>query len=185
MMNFAAIDFETANNRRSSACSVAIVEIKDGIITDSYYTLIRPPQMDFSYFNIQIHGIRPEDVREQPTFAEVWPELRQRLAGRIVVAHNAQFDMSVLRSCLKEYDLGKPKFSHCCTVIIARKVWPELENHKLDTVGNYLQLAFNHHNALDDARTCAAIPLLAGKKLQVDNFASLALNTGVMVKPFE
>lgn len=185
MMNFAAIDFETANNKRNSACSVAVVEVRDGKICESYYALIRPPQMEFNYFNIQIHGIRPEDVRDKPDFAGIWPELRQRLENKIVVAHNAQFDMSVLKYSLNEYHLAPPKFHHCCTVSIARKVWPELANHKLDTVGRQLHIDFNHHNALDDAKTCAAIPVIAGQKLQLDNFASLVAELGVAVKPFK
>jgi DNA polymerase III subunit epsilon len=185
MMNFAAIDFETANNKRNSACSVAVVEVKDGQICDSYYALIRPPEMDFSYFNIQIHGIHPEDVKDKPTFAGIWPELRKRLENRIVVAHNAQFDMSVLKYALNEYKLPEPKFNHCCTVSLARKLWPELENHKLDTVGHYLNIDFKHHDALEDAKTCAAIPIVAGQQLKVENFAELVRELGVAVKPFK
>ena len=124
MMNFTAIDFETATSSRNSACSVAVVEVKDGKLFDSYYALIRPPELKFNYFNIQIHGIHPEDVKDAPDFAGIWPELKKRLEGRIVVAHNAQFDMSVLKYSLLENDLSIPKFSYCCTVKIARKVWP-------------------------------------------------------------
>ena len=185
MMNFAAIDFETATSSRNSACSVAIVEVKDGKVYDSYYALIKPPNMKFNYFNIQVHGITPADVRDKPTFVDIWPELKKRLENRIVIAHNAQFDMSVLKYSLNENHLAAPMFSHCCTVSIARKVWPDFENHKLDTVGSHLHIDFNHHNALDDARTCAAIPLFAGKKLHIDNFTSLVEVIGVKVKPFK
>jgi len=185
MMNFVAIDFETANSKRNSACSVAVVEVKDGKIHDSYYALIKPPGMKFDYFNIQIHGITPEDVRNKPTFAEIWPELKLRLENKIVLAHNASFDMSVLKYVIQEYHLVPAKFHHCCTVSIARKIWPELENHKLDTVGDHLHIDFNHHNALDDARTCAAIPLFASEKIHVDNFAELVQKIDVPVKPFK
>ena len=184
MMNFAAIDFETATARRSSACSVAVVEVADGKIVDTYYQLIRPPKMEFNSFNIQIHGIRPADVRNQPDFSGIWPELKMRLENRIVVAHNAQFDMSVLKGALLEYNLPVPVFNHCCTVSMARRAWPELENHKLDTVGRHLHIDFKHHDALEDAKTCAAIPLLAGQKFKADNFAELVRELGVEVKPF-
>ena len=163
----------------------SVVEVKDGRLFDSYYALIKPPGMKINFFNIQIHGIHPEDVKDAPTFAGIWPELKKRLEGRIVVAHNAQFDMSVLKYSLLENNLSMPIFRHCCTVKIARKVWPELENHKLDTVGDFLHIDFHHHNALDDARTCAAIPVFAGKKLKVDDFAELAAEIQVPLRPFK
>lgn len=184
MLDFTAIDFETATSKYDSACSVAAVEIRDGKVVDSYYTLIRPPQMCFLPFNIKIHGITPTMVKDEQDFAGIWEELRQRLEGRIVVAHNAQFDMGVLRACLKFYGLEAPKFKHCCTVSISRKIWPDLYNHKLDTVGEYLQIKFNHHNAFDDAKTCAAIPIAAARQLGTDDFEELAKKLQVNIKEF-
>lgn len=183
-MNFAAIDFETATSARDSACSVAVVEIGEGKIVDSYYTLIRPPENRYHWFNMKIHGIRREDTQNARDFAGIWQELKPHLEGRIVVAHNASFDMSVLRACLKDFSLPLPEFSYCDTVAMAKKVWPELENHKLDTVGDFLQIDFHHHNALDDARTCAAIPLAAGKKMREQNLPQLAKKLGLPIRPF-
>lgn len=184
-MDFVAIDFETANYKRNSACSVAVVEVRDGKLYDSFYALIRPPELKFNYLNIQIHGITPNDVRDKPNFSQIWQELRPCLENKIVLAHNASFDMSVLKSCLCEYDLMMPRFQHCCTVSIAKKVWPELENHKLSTLGNYFHIDFQHHNALDDARTCAAIALLAERECGAIDFATLADQLGVAIKPFQ
>ena len=157
MLNFTAIDFETATDRRNSACSVAVVEVRDGEVARTYSTLIRPPGLQFSSFNISIHGITPEMVRHERDFAGVWPELRPFLEDRIVIAHNAPFDMGVLKSSLLANRIEPPKFYHCCTVQISRKAWPELPNHKLDTVGGFLHVHFRHHDALEDARACAAI----------------------------
>ena len=184
MMNFAAIDFETATAARNSACSVAVVEVRDGQLYDSYYTLIQPPANQYNWFNTRIHGITREDTANVPGFADIWAKLRTHLEGRIVVAHNSSFDMSVLRACLTESGLPAPMFSYCDTVKISQKVWPELENHKLDTVGSFLHIDFNHHNALDDARTCAAIPIYAGAELAVDNLERLTRLLGVNVRPF-
>lgn len=184
MMNFAAIDFETATAARNSACSVAVVEVRDGQLYDSYYTLIQPPANRYNWFNTRIHGITREDTANVPGFADIWAELRTHLEGRIVVAHNSSFDMSVLRACLTESGLPAPMFSYCDTVKISQKVWPELENHKLDTVGSFLHIDFNHHNALDDARTCAAIPIYAGADLAVDSLERLTRLLGVNVRPF-
>ena len=99
-MDFAAIDFETATAARDSACSVAVVEIKDGRVRQSFSALIRPPENRYNAFNIKIHGITPADTETAPDFAGVWPELAAHLENKIVVAHNARFDMGVLASCL-------------------------------------------------------------------------------------
>ena len=184
MMNFAAIDFETATASRDSACSVAVVEVKDGKLYDSYYTLIQPPANRYNYFNTRIHGITRDDTADAPVFAQIWPELLTHLEGRIVVAHNARFDMGVLGACLAKSGLPNPDFAYCDTVAIARKVWPDLENHKLNTVGDFLQIAFNHHNALDDARTCACIPMAAGKEMSTDSLEALVQELGVAVQQF-
>lgn len=173
-MNFVAIDFETANAGRDSACSVALVKVKNGKLYDSFYTLIRPPEMRFDQRNIMVHGILPEDVRYSPTFADIYPELRERLAGKVIIAHNAPFDMSVLRACIDTYHLPKMKFQYFCTVQMARRVWPQLMNHRLDTLANYFQIEFAHHNAMDDARTCAYLTILAGREMACDRLAELA-----------
>lgn len=183
-MDFVAIDFETANNRRNSACSVAVVEVKDSKIYDSFYTLIRPPQLAFNYTNIQIHGITPQDVKDKPNLSEIWLELKACLENKIVIAHNASFDMSVLRSSLEEYHLPVPQFQHCCTVQIAKRVWPNLPNHKLGTLGEYFHIDFNHHNALDDARTCAMIALRAAEKCKADSLPQLIEKIGINLKDF-
>lgn len=184
MMNFAAIDFETATSARNSACSVAVVEVRDGKLYDSYYTLIQPPGNRYNWFNTKIHGITRADTATAPDFAGIWPELAAHLEGRIVVAHNARFDMSVLRACLQDAGLCAPGFAYADTVTIARRVWPDLPNHKLDTVGDFLHIDFQHHNALDDARTCAAIPLCAGQAVAVDDFRTLAERLGFRIYPF-
>ena len=184
MMDFAAIDFETATAQRDSACSVAVVEIRGGKIADSYYTLIQPPGNKYLWFNTKIHGLTERDTADAPDFAAIWPELAEHLADRIVVAHNAQFDMGVLRACLRHNGLAAPSFAYCDTVAIARKCWPSLANHKLDTVGGYLHLRFRHHDALEDAKACAAIPVCAGRELGTDDFDVLTHDLGVRVKPF-
>ena len=185
MLNFTAIDFETATDRRNSACSVAVVKVRDGEVARTYSTLIRPPGLQFSSFNISIHGITPEMVRHERDFAGVWPELRPFLEDRIVIAHNAPFDMGVLKSSLLANRIEPPKFYHCCTVQISRKAWPELPNHKLDTVGGFLHVHFRHHDALEDARACAAIPLAAAERLGADSMETLAQTLRVALKPFD
>ncbi len=184
MMDFIAIDFETATRWPDSACSVALVDVRDGAVEDSYSTLIRPPGCRFETANIDIHGITPEMVEHERNFAGVWPELLERLSGRVVVAHNAPFDMRVLRYSLKRYHLAAPIFQQCCTVQISRRAWPDLPNHKLNTVGDFLRVDFRHHDALEDARACAMIPLAAARQCGADSLEELAEKLRVNIKPF-
>lgn len=185
LMNFTSIDFETANSERNSACSVAVVVIENGRMTDGYDTLIKPPTDYFAPGNIDIHGITPDMVKDAPTFAQIWPKLRSYLEGRIVIAHNAFFDMGVLRSCIWQYHLPKPHFFTACTVQISRKVWPELPNHKLNTMGDFFKIKFNHHTALDDAKVCAKIPLAAGRAVGAVSMEELLAKIGMQAKPFK
>lgn len=181
MMNFVAIDFETATAARNSACSVAVVEVKDGKIINDYYTLIKPPNNYYHWYNTKIHGLSSADTASEADFAQIWPSLYEHLHDRIVIAHNASFDMSVLKACLTDAGIKLPRLKYCDTVAIAKKNWPNLTNHKLDTIGKFLQIKFNHHNALDDARTCAAIPLKVAQELAVDDLEALALELGVTI----
>lgn len=185
LMNFTSIDFETANANRNSACSVAVVVIENGRMTDSYNTLIRPPEMNFEEGNIKIHGITPEMVENAPNFAQIWPVLRTYLDNRIVIAHNSFFDMGVLRSCIWQYHLPKPHFTTACTVQISRKVWPNLPNHKLNTLGEFFQIKFHHHDALDDAKVCAKIPLVAGRTVGANSMEELLQKIGMQAKFFK
>lgn len=181
-MKFAAIDFETANEKRNSACSIGVVRFDENEIFDEYYSLINP-MSDFRSMNIRIHGIREEDVQDAPTFADLWPELNEKLKGHIIVAHNASFDMSVLRQTLLKYDLAHPNYSSLCTVKISQRVWPDLENHRLHTVANYHGIPLIHHHALEDAKASALILMKALEAQQdggADHFLErwLASKTG-------
>ena len=185
MMNFVAIDFETANSERNSACSIAVVDIRSGRMVDAYSTLLKPPVMNFDPGNVAINGITADMVQDAPIFSEVFPKLRSMLENRMVIAHNAMFDMGVMRSSIWQYHLPKIKFDTCCTVQISRKVWPELTNHKLNTMGEFFKIKFKHHDALDDAKVCAKIPLVAGRTVDAPDYYSLIDKIGVKARPFK
>lgn len=80
MLDFIAIDFETANSRRGSPCAVGLVRVRDGRIVDEQRWLIRPPrEVDFfDSFNIGIHGITAADVADPPSWSDVVPRRRNR-----------------------------------------------------------------------------------------------------------
>ncbi|MDR0253915.1 MAG: 3'-5' exonuclease [Brucellaceae bacterium] len=154
-MKTIAIDFETANEQRGSACSVGLAWIENGQVTRVEERLIRPRDMRFSSFNIAIHGIRPEDVEDAGEFPEVMDEFADDFMGATMIAHNAAFDFSVWRAALDQYQQSYPELHYLCSVKMAQKIWPNLPSHKLNVLADYLGLTFKHHNAAEDAAICA------------------------------
>ncbi|MDY3706491.1 3'-5' exonuclease [Vagococcus lutrae] len=159
-MNFIALDFETANQKRHSACSIALVVVQDNQLIGRYYSLIQP-QTDFHWRNIQVHGITPEMVKDAPTFKEVWQDIEPLFQPEhLIVAHNAAFDNGVLRHTLAHHGLAQPYYQSLCTVTASRRLMPELENHKLNTLCQAIGIPLeHHHHALDDAIASAQILL--------------------------
>ncbi|MGQ9486045.1 MAG: 3'-5' exonuclease [Desulfosoma sp.] len=157
--DFAAIDFETASPERNSACAVALVMVQGGGVAHRAFRLIRPPTSTFRFSHI--HGITWADVRHEPTFGEIWPELIQLAEGAaFFAAHNAAFDRSVLRACCQTYKLTIPQTPFVCTMQLARRCW-RLYPTKLPDVCRYLGIDLQHHDAASDAEACARIVLAA------------------------
>ncbi|GAE94904.1 DNA polymerase III [Gracilibacillus boraciitolerans JCM 21714] len=155
-MNYVAIDFETANQSRFSPCAVGLVVFNKEEILEEYYTLINP-NMEFDPYNTMIHGITEEDVLGAPTFNDIWNELHAYLTSHLSIAHNASFDMSVLRYTLDHFGIKYPEIDYLCTCIISKNVWPGLINYKLNTLAALKNITFHHHDALEDARAAAKI----------------------------
>jgi len=156
---FVALDFETADPGRDSACSIALVRVEGRRIVQREHRLIRPPQRTFAFTSI--HGISWSQVAEAPTFGELWPQLAPLLAGaRFIAAHNASFDAGVMRACCEQAALAPPVLPYLCTVKLARDTW-NLRPTRLPDVCRHLGLALRHHDALSDAEACAAIVLAA------------------------
>lgn len=171
-MKFTAIDFETANSSRSSACAVGLTIVDNGNVVGSLYKLIRPDPLYFSPFNVSIHGITEKDVAEAPSFSELWPELLATMSGPLV-AHNASFDISVIRRSLDEAGITYPDLDYYCTRVIAKQTWPGQPTYALDHIAQLLGITFQHHNAADDARACALIALQACKLNKVSSLDEL------------
>ena len=172
-MDFVAIDFETANNLRSSICSVGIVQVKNGKIYREIQSLINPLS-EFHYYNTKIHGITEYMVHDAPTFEEFWPDMKSLIEDQTVIAHNASFDMGVLQESLRQFHEPSPSFEYGCSYRIAKKVWPQLYNHKLSTVANYLGISLRHHDALEDARAAAIITIKAMQQTGTNTVQQLA-----------
>ena len=158
MQDFAAIDFETANNERSSVCSVGVVIVRGGEIVNKFYSLIKPEPEYYNYRCCQVHGLCAEDTDNAPVFPEVWKQIEPLIEGLPLVAHNKAFDESCLKAVFSVYQMDYPDYEFYDTLCVSRRVLPDLENHQLQTVaaacGYCLQ---DHHHALADAEACAWI----------------------------
>ena len=186
-MTFTTIDFETANQRPQSACSVGLARFdEEGRVIDRFYSLIKPPR-GYNYFyarNIEIHGIRPRDVADAPDFAYIWPEILYFIGEDFVVAHNAKFDMGVLTSLLRHYDLEIPPIRYLCSLQISRRVWPQFRSHALTSLSEQFNLEYNAHNALDDAINCGKVFVKAcnGRLYELQDLRKFLIVRGIELK---
>ena len=156
MERFVAFDVETPNrlNHRMSAIGISVLE--DGEIVDAFYSLV-DPETDFDPFNTWLTGISEDTVRGAPTFPELWPRIEPLLREGVLAAHNAPFDMGVLRRCLQDYEIEwKRSARYLCTVQMGRRLLPGL-SHKLDALFEYYEIPLNHHHAGSDSHDCAEI----------------------------
>jgi DNA polymerase-3 subunit epsilon len=157
--SFVAIDFETADFGRDSACALGVVRVENHRIVRSESRLIRPPRRDFVF--TYIHGITWEDVAQAPPFAEVWRELRDIAQGaQFLAAHNAPFDRSVLLACCRSAGIEPPPLPFECSVRVARSAWG-IRPTTLPDVCRALGIELRHHDARSDAEACAQIMIAA------------------------
>ena len=160
MKDFVAIDFETANNYRSSVCSVGIVVVKGGVVVDRIYELIKPEPNYYNYMNTQVHGLTSDDTDSAPVFPDVWQAIALKIEGLPLVAHNSPFDSGCLRAAYRTYCMDYPDYEFYCTLKAARKKFRNIPNHRLSTVAQHCGYNLtNHHHALADAEACAVIAL--------------------------
>jgi DNA polymerase-3 subunit epsilon len=161
MTDFAAIDFETANECRSSVCSVGVVIVRGGIVVDSFYSLIHPEPEYYQWFCQQVHGLGPEDTDDAPVFPDVWAQIEPMIEGLPLVAHNSPFDEGCLKSVFRVYQMDYPDYEFYDTLAESRRLYgSSLPNHQLQTVAAACGYDLTrHHHALADAEACAAIAL--------------------------
>lgn len=159
-----AIDFETANSDRGSACSVGLVRVSGGRVAERYSSLIRPPRaVDFfSSRNIAVHGIRAADVVDAPSWERVHQDIVDFCDGSPLVAHNAAFDVGVLRRACAHSGMAHPEWDYVCTLALSRRTWRQLADHKLPTVCAHIGHPLSaHHRADADAEAAAQVLLAA------------------------
>lgn len=183
-MSIVAIDFETATSDRDSACEIGLTLVDDGKITFSESWLICPPCYPrFDYFNTRIHGITSKMVAYSPTFDEIWSDIRPYFKDRTIVAHNAAFDIGVLRDMLKTYKIDIPDNPYLCTYRLARKVWPDLGKYGLKTMIQHLSLeGGRHHRAAYDSHACAEVLIHAMKLVHASSVEELSRTTDTSIR---
>ena len=159
MTDFAAIDFETANECPSSVCSVGVVVVRGGVITDTFYSLIHPEPEYYQWFCRRVHGLGPEDTEDAPVFPYVWEQIEPLIEDLPLVAHNSRFDEGCLRAVFRVYQMDYPDYIFYDTLWASRRVFGHsLPNHQLQTVASACGYELeNHHHALADAEACAWI----------------------------
>ena len=180
-MDFVAIDFETANAARSSPCAIGVVEVKDGAIAGRASAIIRPPEGfdEVDPFNEVVHGITQEQVDGAPAFEDLWPSIRSAISGQVVVAHNAAFDMGVLRDTLDVIGEPWPDLSYVCTMVVSRRAL-DLDSYRLPFVADALGIPFNdHHDAEADSEASAMVLLRLAERQQTSTPEALLSSLGV------
>lgn len=158
MSRFIVFDVETPNHFNNRMSAIGITVIENGVITEEFYSLVNP-ETYFDYFNTRLTGISEESVTDAPNFAEIWGQIEPLMESGILVAHNATFDMSVLKRCLGDYNIfWKDRVPYLCTVQMGRRILPGV-SHKLNDLCDYYGICLNHHHAESDSRACAEILL--------------------------
>lgn len=158
MARFIVFDVETPNRFNNRISAIGITVIENGEIAENFYSLVNP-ETHFDGFNIYLTGINEESVRNAPTFPELWRRIEPIFESGILVAHNAVFDLSVLKRCLCDYNIQwKDTAEYLCTVQMGRRLLPKM-SHKLNVLCDYYGIALQHHRADSDSGACAEILL--------------------------
>lgn len=170
-MKFIAIDFETANFKRQSVCSIGLAVVENFEVVKTINRLIKPTPNYYEAINMSIHGITPEMTEKEPSFKDLWNEIKPFIDNNKLVAHNASFDFSALRYVLNSYQISYPSLDYYCSMLLSKKVFPGLINYQLPTVCKHLGIdGLSHHDAESDAVACANVMIEICK---ANNVASL------------
>jgi DNA polymerase III subunit epsilon len=183
-LDFTAIDFETANGSAASACSVGLVKVRDGRVVDTASWLIRPPvgHDHFLEWNVRIHGIMAVDVADALLWSEQLSDLQSFAENDTLVAHNAGFDMGVIAAACAASYVPTPSYDYLCSLQVARRTYA-LESYRLPVAAMAAGFEdFPHHDALADARACAAIVVHAADRHGAADIAQLAAVSGARMK---
>ena len=182
-LDFTAIDFETANSSMASACSVGLVKVRDGQVVDRIGWFIRPPRGHdhFIDWNTRIHGITADMVVDAPSWLDQMADLLAFTGDDHLVAHNAGFDMGVIKAACLATGFTIPLYRYFCSLQIARNTYT-LDSYKLPSVAAAAGFSdFPHHDAVADAEACAAIIIHAAEHYGAIDVPELTARAGVRI----
>lgn len=180
-MNFIAIDFETANI--NVPCEIGVCVVRNGLISETRSWLIKPSCFPYmNWWNQRVHGISNEMLKDAIPFDLLWEDmLKSYFQNELLIAHNAPFDIGVLKATLNHYKISHPEFSYLCSCQLSRRVWNNLPKHSLGFLCEEMGIYFTHHRAGADAEACARLVLYAAEKLGAESVESVAKMSGVFI----
>lgn len=182
-LDFTAIDFETANGFRGSPCAVGLTKVRGGKVVEEAAWLMRPPadHDHFDYHNVRIHGITAADVVGRPRFGDLFPEIGAFIGDDVLAAHNAAFDLGVIRSALEVSGLPGPAYDYVCTVMLSRRCYSLVSNSLPFAAEEAGVPLLRHHDAAEDARACAGILIDIARRNGANSLAELYLSLGLVM----
>ncbi len=169
--SFVAFDIEMPSQHKPRISAIGITVVENGIITDKAYYLVNP-ETNFDPYVIELIGITPEMVANEPTFPEIWEKIKDVMSKSVLVAHGAPGDMKALCGCLKSYGIEwKEKAQYICTCRVGLEKYPEYEHHSLDYMCEKIGFPLMHHYALSDSEGCAMLMLdYIDKGVDIDSY---------------
>lgn len=155
---FVALDFEIMDNWRATICSVGVAVFEDGVMKDTFYSLVCPPTKSENYHCCKVHGLHYRDVKNSPKFSELWPMINKKyIKGSPLITHNNSFE----RSCILAYGEAygtETDYQYLDTLKLSRENLKLSKGYSLDKVCEALGVKLkHHHNALDDAIACGEV----------------------------
>ncbi len=177
-----AIDFETATREPTSACALGVAVVEDLEVVDTFSWVVRPPFNEYDFWNTSVHGMCAKDTEFAPEFDEVWWEIQPLLASGRLIAHNAGFDVRVLRSLIETRELPALSYEYACTVTMARKALPHLGKHSLDILCDHYGIRLIHHDAASDAEGCARVAIACARTAGAATVSEAVESLGVKLK---
>ncbi len=180
-MRFLAIDFETANSKRSSICAYGFALFENGQLIESGSDICRPEPDYFDPWNIRVHGITPDKTAGLSGFENHIEKIFEYKPD-FLVAHNASFDISCIRNWCDVTNHAYPHFDYLCTLVSSRLLFPTAPRHTLDTICRMHHIPLNHHEAGSDAVACGLIMQksieIVGAKSHKDFCKKLSMHVG-------
>ena len=179
--SWVAIDFETASVR-ATPCAVGMVEVDRGQVVRTMEWLIRPPIFEFSPFNVALHGITPDMCRNAPDWEESLARIEEFRDERPLLAHNASFDIGVIRDACSVTEIPWPDLTYACSLVVGRRVWPGLSSYSLPFLAGHLGVyEGSHHEASADAEMAARIGCLALEATAASTLAEMVASVQALM----